>query len=177
MAVTEHREYPLPDETRDLDDEIRLLQTTTLPMIDLDMKSLFDALGGKAADDHEHSIADISGLQTALDGKLSSNHTFTLASLSDVLGVAEAPDGYVLVKVGNQMVAQSGAAALGNHNHSIGQVTNLQTALDGKSAKSANLSDLANPLTARQNLKIWTGTQAQYDAIGTKNADTLYFIA
>ena len=24
--------------------------------------------------------------------------------------------------------------------------------------------------------KIWTGTQAQYDAIGTKDANTLYFI-
>ena len=29
----------------------------------------------------------------------------------------------------------------------------------------------ANVLT-----KIWTGTQAQYDAIGTKDANTLYFI-
>jgi hypothetical protein len=25
-------------------------------------------------------------------------------------------------------------------------------------------------------INFWTGTQAQYDAIGTKNANTLYFI-
>ena len=29
---------------------------------------------------------------------------------------------------------------------------------------------------ANTNTKIWTGTQAQYDAIGTKDANTLYFI-
>ena len=33
------------------------------------------------------------------------------------------------------------------------------------------IKDTVNNLT-----KIWTGTQAQYDAIGTKDANTLYFI-
>ena len=41
---------------------------------------------------------------------------------------------------------------------------------------SQNLSDVANAVTARTNLKIVTLTQAQYDGLGSKDPDTLYFI-
>lgn len=34
----------------------------------------------------------------------------------------------------------------------------------------------AQKTTARNNIGIWHGTQAQYNAIGTKDANTLYFI-
>jgi hypothetical protein len=46
--------------------------------------------------------------------------------------------------------------------------TAQQTALDDKVGKSASTGTTVN--------LIWSGTQAQYDAIGTKDANTLYFI-
>lgn len=160
MAVTEYRGYALPYPTRSVKDEFWNFALVTLPAIDLDMQSLFDALGGKSAIGHGHAIGDVTGLQAALDGKMPASYTFTLAGLSDVVGVDEAPDGYVLVKLGAQMVAQAAAAALGVHSHSIAQVTNLQQALDAKLPSSM----------------IWKGSQAAYDAIATKDPYVLYFI-
>lgn len=55
----------------------------------------------------------------------------------------------------------------------LGEATD--TALDGKLSASSNLSDVGNAVTARSNLKIWTGTLAQYEAISSKDADTIYF--
>ncbi|WP_051960438.1 phage upper tail fiber protein [Devosia riboflavina] len=175
MANTVHRGYPLPDVARDIDEEFFLFQLTVLPAIDLDIHNLIEAVAGKADSGHGHAIAQIEGLIAALEGKMPAETTFTLASLSDVVGMADAPDGYIPVKVGDQVVFQAAVSALGDHDHTITQVTGLSTALDEKTAKSANLSDLANVLTARANLKIVPITQAAYDAL-TKDPDTLYFI-
>ncbi len=56
----------------------------------------------------------------------------------------------------------AGKAAL-SHTHSIADVSGLQTQLDNK-PDSSSIDTL------------WTGTQAQYDAITTKNSRTLYLI-
>ena len=160
MAETEYFGWAVPDPARTVKEEFWNFALVTLPAIDLDMQSLLVAIGGKSNVGHGHAIADVSGLQAALDAKMPASFTFTLAGLPDVTGVAEAPDGYVLVKVGAQMVAQAAASALGAHNHSIGQVTNLQAALDAKLPAAL----------------IWKGSQAAYDAIGTKDPYVLYFI-
>lgn len=160
MGTTEHRNWSLPDASRTVREEFLNFALVVLPAIDLDMQSVFDALGGKANVGHGHAIADVTGLQAALDAKLPASTIFTLSGLSDVVGVSEAPDGYVLVKVGGQMVAQSASSALGAHSHTIAQVTNLQAALDNK--LPANL--------------IWKGSQAAYDAIASKDPYVLYFI-
>ena len=42
---------------------------------------------------------------------------------------------------------------------------------------SGKQNTLSNPVTgSAAPLVVWTGTQAQYDAIPTKNANTLYFV-
>ena len=56
----------------------------------------------------------------------------------------------------------AGKAAL-SHAHAISDVSGLQTQLDNK----PNSSSIDT---------FWTGTQAQYDAITTKNSRTLYMI-
>ena len=56
------------------------------------------------------------------------------------------------------------------HTHSIGNVTGLQTALDAKADASALTSGLATKWT------LWSGTQAQYDALPTKDPNTLYAV-
>ena len=56
----------------------------------------------------------------------------------------------------------AGKAALA-HTHAIADVSGLQTQLDNK-PNSSSIDTL------------WTGTQAQYDTITTKNSRTLYLI-
>ena len=88
-----------------------------------------NALDGKAAASHTHTIADVTGLQTALDGKQASGSYASAThghSISDVTGLQTALDG--------KQAAGSYAAA--THGHAIGDVTGLQTALDGKAATS-----------------------------------------
>ena len=49
------------------------------------------------------------------------------------------------------------------------------TQINNWNAKPSNLDTITNQRTGSQ-LKYWVGTQAQYDAIGTKDADTIYDI-
>lgn len=160
MATTVHRGYQLPDEARDIDEEFFLFQLVVLPAIDLDIHSLFEALAGKADSGHGHTIAQIEGLTTALEGKMPAGTTFTLASLSDVVGMADAPDGYIPVKVGDQVVFQAALSALGEHEQPMSTITGLVEALGEKKDKASE----------------WYGTQAAYDQITTKDPNVTYFI-
>ena len=69
------------------------------------------------------------------------------------------------------------------HNHTVSDITDFpsQTGNSGKflttngtSASWGNVSEVASQSTGT--VKFWTGTQAQYDAITTKDATTLYII-
>jgi hypothetical protein len=160
MATTPNRNYPLPDIANDIDQEFYALQLSVLPMIDLDIQSLFDAVAGKAATVHGHTIAQIEGLQAALDDKMAAGATFNLAGLADVVGMAAAPDGYIPVKVGDEVVFQTALSALGDHEQPISSITGLEDALSSKVNASSQ----------------WFGTQAAYDAIPSKDPAVTYFI-
>ncbi len=129
MAVTEHLGLELPDVAKNIDEEFYNFQLMVLPKIDQAIRLLSEALAQKALADHDHGIDGIEGLRNALDGKLAADVHFTLAGLSDVEGVDEAPDGYILVKVGTKMIAQAALAALGDHEHPISKVLGLENAL------------------------------------------------
>ena len=98
------------------------------------------------------------------------------------------------------VISVSTAYAAATHSHAIADVTGLQSALDGKAAVShthgaAGITDFGAAADARiaasdkvssnatgiagadQITNIVSLTQAEYDAIGTKNAATLYVIA
>ncbi|WEK04567.1 MAG: hypothetical protein P0Y65_20725 [Candidatus Devosia phytovorans] len=160
MAQTTHRQYPLPDTEADIDEEFYRLANVTLPKIDLDMHSLFEAIGGKADSDHRHGIAEIEDLQQALDSKMAADRVFSLSDIGEFTGFEAAPDGYIPVKVGDRIVFQSGLSALGEHHHPVREVDGLEDALDDKADKS----------------NFWSGTQAQYDALPEKVAGRYYFI-
>ena len=90
------------------------------------IKALIDALqeavNGKAAASHTHTISEVTNLQTTLNAK---------ASQSDLDALSDVVDGKT----------DSG------HTHTIANITNLQTTLDGKAAKShthtvSEISDL-----------------------------------
>lgn len=132
MATTENRGYPLPDAVKTVKEEFETFAAFTLPMIDLDMQSLFDALGDKAPLNHLHQIEDIPGLTNALAELMPKTKAFALSDLTDVNGSAEAPNGYVLIKTSGEWVAQAALAALGAHGHTIAQVSGLTETLNSK---------------------------------------------
>lgn len=152
MTNTEHRSYPLPAETDSIRQEFMKLMLQVLPMIDADVADMFAGLANKAAVDHPHEITDVEGLATALAGKMAADKTFRMSDLVDVEGLAEALDGYVPIKVGGKVLFMAAAAALGEHSHSINQVSGLSSALSRALEKDNNLEDLLDKDAARANI-------------------------
>lgn len=167
MANTEHRNWPLPDRLDTVHEEFQKLLDVTFPMMDLDMRNALLSLAEKAERNHHHAITDVEGLGEALADKLPTNTIFRLTMLEDVDGVAEAPDGYILAKVGTKVVMVAASAALGDHQHQIGGVVGLENALEAIANALADKLDKSSE---------WFGTQAAYDAITTKNPDVTYNI-
>ncbi len=62
----------------------------------------------------------------------------------------------------------SGTVSLVGHTHSISNITGLTASLDNKLSKYTGATYSAH--------SIWTGTQADYTALGTYSSTTLYFI-
>lgn len=65
--------------------------------------------------------------------------------------------------------AEVGGKAASTHNHTIAQVTGLQTALDAKAAT-------ATAVTSADVRTIVRMTQAAYDALAAKDPQTLYVV-
>lgn len=137
MANTGQRGYPKPVDEHFVSDDVYLL-IQALDMIDADIAALLTSVSGRALTIHAHAIGDITGLAAALAGKSDTGHIHALADLSDTLGLALAPEGYVIVKgAGGKWVPLSPATLFTAHSHAISDVTNLQAALDGKLTAAA----------------------------------------
>lgn len=52
----------------------------------------------------------------------------------------------------------------------------IKSVITDLNTKTTNNSKLTNDVHTGRALKFWTGTQAEYDAIGTKDGNTLYLI-
>ncbi|MGB3026862.1 hypothetical protein [Paradevosia shaoguanensis] len=152
MANTQYRNYPLPDVTRTIAEEFFALQEQTLVMIDTDIHGLMEAITTLAPIEHGHEIGEIVGLVDALASKMPANKTFKVADLADVVGANEASDRYVLVKVGEQWIAQSALSALSEHRHELDDINGLADALGERLAVAENLDDLSDKAAARSNL-------------------------
>ncbi|MCM2396184.1 phage tail repeat domain-containing protein [Rhizobium sp. S95] len=172
MAVTEHYGLQKPDEGRSVADEFPTLRLT-LDQIDALIWALKQAVDGKAAVDHAHTIAQVLGLSAALDGKMPAGTTFSLDDLNDVDGAAMAAPGYMLVKTANGWLPSSPAAAIGVHQHRMVDIVGLAEALLAKldasavSAFASTLLDDANAAAARATLGIpWEPIGDEVNAAG-----------
>lgn len=108
-----------------------------------DVSGLSTALGGKANSVHSHAVSDVTNLQSALDGK-QAKQTFTAntstPSDSDfVLMQASSETGTTAIlkraisKVWDYIKGKADLVyATISHSHSISEITNLQTTLNGK---------------------------------------------
>lgn len=131
MADTVNRGYPKPVSTEFVSEDVfKLIQA--FDMIDADIAAVLISLTEKAALHHSHEIADVLGLQAALDAKSDDGHTHTFDQIVGVSGTSAAPIGYVLYKSSVGWVPGSPGSVLGNHQHQIGDIVNLQDALDSK---------------------------------------------
>ncbi|OCP17430.1 MULTISPECIES: tail fiber protein [unclassified Ensifer] len=147
MAKTEHYELEKPDEARNVNDEFLTLRIT-LDQLDGILWAISQAVAGKAADGHGHTMEQITGLTDALNAKMAASKTFKYDDLTDVDGATDAPVGYVLVKrADGTWTPSSAAAAIGAHGHAQSDIAGLGSALGGKVAKAGDTmsGDLAVP--------------------------------
>ena len=123
------------------------------------------ALDGKAATSHTHSMAQVTGLDSALAGKASTSHTHPVTDLT-ATGTRSSstylrgdgswvtpPD--TTYAVPTQAEAEAGTAT---------------------TARAFSAQRVAQASIAASGKKDWQGTQAQYDALPTKDADRTYWI-
>ncbi len=55
-------------------------------------------------------------------------------------------------------------------------INNATDAVDATNATTAVVATTVDDQNAVPNAKVWTGTAAEYAALGSKDADTLYFV-
>ena len=168
----------------------------------VDNTDAIDALeiiaSGKANSEHCHAIADVSGLQTALDGKAASSHGThvsytTTAPVMD--GTASAGSANTVARsdhkhpVDTSRASQADLNALqdtvsgkanASHIHAITDITNLQSSLDGKAAKSHGTHvptpETANSAKFLRNDNTWqTVTPANIGAAASSHGTHVMF--
>lgn len=125
-----------------------LSSTSTNPVQN---KVINSALSGKANSSHSHSITDVTNLQSSLDSKAGTSIATTsangLMSSSDKTKLDGIATGATKVTVDTSLSGSStnpvqnkvvnnalNGKANSSHNHSISNITNLQSTLDNKSA-------------------------------------------
>ena len=108
-----------------------------------DVTNLQTTLDGKAPTVHAHAIADVTNLQATLDGKAITAHVHDGAAITTgTVAVGRLPTGATgtTVALGNHTHTQYAATA---HTHTIANVTDLQTTLDGKAATGHSHTEYA----------------------------------
>lgn len=140
--LTEHYEIPKPNPANDVADDVTVLQQA-FDLIDALLFALAAVVAGKAATGHGHDMAAIAGLTEALASKMAADETFALEDLTDVDGAPEALNNYILTKLDGLYVFRSALSVLGDHGHTIDEVTGLEGALDAIDTALATMATAA----------------------------------
>jgi hypothetical protein len=167
---------------------------------ELDAKAAAADLAAKADAEHVHDWADIEGKPTTFAPEAHVHDWADIAGkptefkpeahVHDWAEVENKPTTFTpeahvhdWAEVENKPTAFTPEA----HVHEMNEVNGLQAALDAKAA-AADLENKTNKdyVDAADNyilndvlkgLSFWRGTQAEYDALAVKNADTIYFVS
>lgn len=169
MAETEYFDLPLPDEARTVEQEIRQL-IMTLQMIDGILKSIRDTAQAASPQGHGHQLGDIAGLVDALASKMPASAAFGLDDLTDVSGAAAAPAGHVLAKLAGGWSPVSAAAAIGTHQHAMGDIAGLLEALAAKLGVDGGTVNGVLDAQTRISVKQGAGGTAIFDLLDTSGA-------
>lgn len=149
------------------------------------------ALNGKAPAAHNHTTAQITGLDAALSGKSDAGHSHTIAEVTSLQAELNGKAASSHTHAWSAITSKPTTFTPSAHAHPISEITGLQTALNNKSetTHSHAWGDITGkpstfPPTAHTHTPesigaepaSWTGTQAQYDAIGTKSPNITYYV-
>ncbi|MBX4336408.1 Bgr_08870 family protein [Bartonella raoultii] len=129
MEKTQKLQMELPKEGRFISSEFPILREN-LGKIDQAIAHIEEKANEKAPLQHTHTISDINGLETVLKSKMSADKTFTFADLSDIEGVNDAANNYVLYKASNNhFTFGSAISLLGKHQHKTDDIVGLENFL------------------------------------------------
>ena len=116
-----------------------------------------------ADDSHNHTIANVDGLQTALDGKSATTHNHTLDGLSNT-SITTNTAGEILKWNGtawiNNTLSEAGISAVG-HTHAFSELTSRPTTLSGYGITDAATSSHNHTLDALSNTTITSNTAGE----------------
>lgn len=133
---TDNYALPIPDNRPESEQSgyaALLAVRNALIAIDALLKGHAEGIAGKAGTDATWGMSRIDGLADALAGKMPAAATFALGDLSDTAGVADALVGYVLARMPDGKWSPASAqAVMGAHEHLMGDVLGLASALAAK---------------------------------------------
>lgn len=141
---------------------------------------------------HTHAQADVTGLDTALAGKSDTGHAHTYAEITEKPETftpsahdhtwAEVTEKPLTFTPPIASPSVRGGARVGNGLTMSGEYLTIWDGVGIKTNATTYALDVDKPTLdgwyakSDQGLSLWKGTQAEYDAIATKDSNTLYFI-
>jgi microcystin-dependent protein len=135
-AVTDLLNLPKPDSRSEEQESVVdafLATAAALDMIDAILSAYATSIAGKAEAAHGHAIDAIEGLVHALASKRDKDVLIEFDEVSGFPSVPGVPLGYVLVRSEVGLAFLSPAAAIGAHQHAMGEIVGLSGALSALS--------------------------------------------
>lgn len=148
-------------------------KTVTISTLKQALDSLTTQVGNSA------TKTDLSSLQTTVNGKADNSKVTTLQNQINTINALKFT---VLhgTAASNSTKQYTGVSALANNNWLVDQevvkdiITQLNSANDKIATANSQISALNTKVASAK--KEWTGTTAQYDALTTKDANTIYYM-
>ncbi|WP_273760717.1 Bgr_08870 family protein [Bartonella sp. ML70XJBT.G] len=128
MAQTKKLQMELPKEGRFISSEFPILRDNLIK-IDQTISDIEENSEEKAPSQHNHTISDITDLETALKSKMAADKTFTFTDLGHIEGAKNAVNGHILYKSSdNRFSFASILSLLSSHQHKTEDIIGLESA-------------------------------------------------
>ena len=128
----------------------------------------------KADKSHTHSISDVSNLQATLDNKALKTHTHSQYLTSSTADTKYLKKGEPIELTSQQKEELKGEP--GKDGMDGKQGPRGYTGANGQPGPKGDPGKGIVDVKSGREIKVWIGTQSEFDSIGTKDGDTLYLI-